>query len=105
MRYVELEVRSNFSFLQAGSSPETLVRRAVELGYRSFALTDRDGLYGLPRAFELGRELGVDIIVGCELTLSGAPHPTVWLHVQDAEGYRHLCQLLTLGHARRVKGK
>ncbi len=105
MHYVELEARSNFSFLQAGSSPESLVRRAQALGYGRFALTDRDGLYGVPRAFELGRELGVEVIVGCELTLALEKHPTVWLHVQNAEGYRHLCQLLTLGHARRVKGK
>jgi error-prone DNA polymerase len=105
VRYVELEARSNFSFLQAGSSPEALVRRALELGYSSFGLTDRDGLYGLPRAFELGRELGVRVIVGCELTLAEAPYPTVWVHVQNALGYRHLCQLLTLGHTRRVKGK
>ncbi len=68
-------------------------------------LTDRDGLYGLPRAWDLGRELGVRVIVGCELTLEHAPHPTVWLHVENADGYRHLCQLLTLGHSRRVEGK
>ncbi|MFZ5469137.1 MAG: error-prone DNA polymerase [Myxococcota bacterium] len=105
MRYVELDARSNYSFLQAGSSPEALVQRAVELGYQRLALTDRDGLYGLPRAFDRGRDLGVSIIVGCELTLAGPPHPTVWVHVEDFEGYQHLCQLLTLGHARRMKGK
>jgi error-prone DNA polymerase len=106
VRYVELEVRSNFSFLQAGSSPESLVRVAKELGYSTFGLTDRDGLYGLPRAYEMAKELGdFRIIVGCELTLADAPYPTVWVHVQDAVGYRHLCQLLTIGHSRRTKGK
>ena len=40
-----------------------------------------------------------------ELTLEHVPHPTVWAHVENATGYRHLCQLLTLGHTRRVKGK
>jgi error-prone DNA polymerase len=104
-RYVELDVRSNFSFLQAGSSPETLVRRAHTLGYGTMGLVDRDGLYGLPRAFEIGREIGVRIVTGCEVTLSGEPHPTVRLFVESFVGYQNLCSLLTLGHTRRVKGQ
>ncbi|MBK7862874.1 MAG: error-prone DNA polymerase [Archangiaceae bacterium] len=104
-QYVELDVRSNFSFLQSGSSPETLVKHAHALGYRVIGLTDRDGIYGLPRAYEVGRELGVRIVTGCELTLEGPPHPTVRVYVESFEGYQHLCALLTLGHTRRVKGE
>src|SRR5258705_4867372 len=86
--YVELDVRSSFPCLQAGSSPETLARRAQALGYPAFGLVDRDGLYGLPRAFEVGRELGVRVITGCEVTLSGEPHPTVRLYVESFAGYQ-----------------
>ena len=49
--YVELTARSNFSFLQAASSPEALVDRAADLGFDTIAVTDRDGLYGAVRAF------------------------------------------------------
>ncbi len=104
-QYVELDARSSFSFLQSGISPENLVRRAHELGYRTIGLVDRDGIYGLPRAYEVGSELGVRVVAGCELTLSFEPHPTVRLYVQDFGGYQNLCSLLTLGHTRRVKGK
>src|SRR5262245_57718862 len=66
--YVELTVRSNFSFLQGASPPEELIQRAKELGYDAIALTDRDGLYGTVRAMEEADKQGVRLIVGCELT-------------------------------------
>ena len=53
-RYVELFARTNFSFLQAGSSPEDIVRRAAELGQDAVGIVDRDGLYGIVRAHEEG---------------------------------------------------
>ena len=90
--YVELAVRSNFSFLRGGSSPEALVRRAAELGYEAIALTDFTGLYGAVRAMLEGDETRVRPIVGCELE-SG-----VLLHVENHAGYTHLCELLSEAH-------
>ena len=107
-RYVELCVRSNFSFLRGGSSPEGLVRRARALGYDALALTDVNGLYGVVRAWEEAKRVGLRLVVGCELTVEfpdapeGAP---VLLLVRDFEGYVNLCRLLTLGHARKPKGE
>lgn len=109
-RYVELCVRSNFSFLRGGSSPEALVRRAKSLGYDALALTDVNGLYGMVRAWEEAKRVGVRLIVGCELTVSFADTPDgegapVVLLVRSHEGYVNLCQLLTLGHGRKPKGE
>ena len=67
--YVELCTRSHFSFLQAASSPEALVQRAVALGHDAIAITDRDGLYGIVRAHEAAKEAGLRLIVGCELSI------------------------------------
>jgi error-prone DNA polymerase len=41
---------TNFSFLVGASHPWEYLKRATEFGYRSLAITDYDGVYGLARA-------------------------------------------------------
>ncbi len=121
--YVELLARSAFSFLRGASRPEELVVRAKELGLRALAICDRDGLYGSARAHLAAKESGQHVIVGAELGVdANARHagswksqktrpkaapdlPVVTLLVQNGEGYRNLCRLLTLAHADLPKGE
>jgi error-prone DNA polymerase len=110
--FVEIAARTHFSFLRGGSHPRALVERAVQLGYDAVGVADCDGLYGMVRALEAADELGIRLVVGCEVALdgSGAPAspgslPHVWLHVASSEGYRNLCRILTESHARHPKGK
>ena len=114
--YVEIGARSNFSFLQAASSPEALVQRAAELGYDAVGIADRDGLYGVVRAHEEADHQGLRLVVGCELTIDpegdpprdleeGRPRPTLLVYVESHAGYRNLCRILTQSHARYTKGK
>jgi error-prone DNA polymerase len=115
--YVELAARSNFSFLQAASSPEILFRRAAELGYDALGITDRDGLYGIVRAHEEATKQGLRLVIGCELTIDpeegevASPHPrrhprpTLLVHIENHDGYVNLCRILTESHARYTKGK
>ena len=51
MSYAELCVTTNFTFLTGGSHPEEMVTRAVELGLTAIAITDRNSLAGVVRAF------------------------------------------------------
>ena len=103
--YVELAVRSNFSFLRGGSSPEGLVRRAAELGYDAVALTDFAGLYGSVRAMVEAEEAGVRLVVGCEVPVAPCEErgEGVLLHVENHAGYTHLCALLGEAHQRGPK--
>ncbi len=55
--YAELCVTSNFTFLTGASHPEELVTRAAELGLSAIAITDRNSLAGVVRAFAALREL------------------------------------------------
>src|SRR5579862_9973024 len=103
--FVELAVRTNFSFLRGGSSPRTVVERAAQCGYDAIGIADCDGLYGMVRAMEVADELGVRLVVGCELAIDNAPLKRVWLHVATSEGYSNLCRLLTESHERYPKGK
>ncbi|NMC69257.1 MAG: error-prone DNA polymerase, partial [Myxococcales bacterium] len=132
---VELCCHSAFSFLDGASDPEQLAGRAAALGYAAVALTDFGGVYGAPRFHQAMRRLGLRAIVGAEVELAGGegrdpvgtpastttpapttkapastttPAPTgtrIVLLVRTREGYRHLCRLLTRGHAGRPKGQ
>ncbi len=106
--YVELTVRTNFSFLQGASPPEELVAHAASLGYDAIGITDRDGLYGMVRALEEADRRQIRLVVGCELTVGpgfGAPWISVTVHVVDHTGYTNLCLILTESHRLHPKGK
>ncbi|MBL4927775.1 error-prone DNA polymerase [Fuscibacter oryzae] len=55
--YAELCVTSNFTFLNGASHPEELVTRAAELGLTAIAITDRNSVAGVVRAFSALKEL------------------------------------------------
>ncbi|MFV0334881.1 MAG: PHP domain-containing protein, partial [Tropicimonas sp.] len=49
--YAELCVTTNFTFLTGASHPEDFVTRAAELGLTAIAITDRNSLAGVVRAY------------------------------------------------------
>ncbi|MEZ4280048.1 MAG: error-prone DNA polymerase [Myxococcota bacterium] len=118
--YVELRVRSAFSFLEACSNPEELIEAAAERGHSALALADRDGVSGIPRFHRAAKAAGLRAIVGAEIAVEspsdaeGPGQPAsgaagagrcdrLLLLVESAEGWRRLCRLLTLAHTRRDK--
>ncbi len=102
-RYAPLWCKSNYSFLEGASHPEELVEQAHALGLHSFALTDRDGVYGIVRAHVRARELGVHLISGAQMSLAGGAQ--VVLLTLDRAGYANLCRLITRGRLRHAKGE
>jgi error-prone DNA polymerase len=103
MRAAALWCKSNFSFLEGASHPEELVEQAHALGLSALALTDRDGVYGLPRAHLRARELGLELIAGAQLTLDDRSR--LVLLCQDRAGYANLCRLVSQGRLRSRKGE
>ena len=101
--YVELRCRSAFSFLAGASLPEDLIDQAAALGYDALALADRGGVYGAPRFFTAARRAGIRPLVGAEVPVEGAG--LLWLLVEDRDGYRNLCRLITAGALGRPKGE
>jgi predicted metal-dependent phosphoesterase TrpH len=53
-------------------SPEDLARRAKANGVELWALTDHDEVAGQHRAAHAARELGIDYLTGCEISVSFA---------------------------------
>ena len=101
--YVELHARSAFSFLEATALPEDLAEQAARLEQPAIALADSDGVYGAARFYRACTRLGLAPLVGAEVTLeTGGRLP---LLVEDREGYRNLCRLLTRIKMRAPKGE
>ncbi len=101
--YAELVCRSNGTFLTGASHPEELVARSHELGLTALALTDDDGLYGAVKAHLEAKGKALRYVVGSTLTLTDAT--PVAVHVQDAAGYAHLCELVSESRLSHDKGQ
>ncbi|MGB3022347.1 MAG: PHP domain-containing protein, partial [Methyloceanibacter sp.] len=103
MRYAELDVTTNFSFLRGGSHPEELMATGYTLGLEAIAVTDRNTLAGVVRAHLAAKEVGIKFIVGARLDLQDAP--SLLAYPKDRAAYGRLCRLLTLGQRRAGKGQ
>lgn len=101
--YAALWCKTNYSFLEGASHPEELVETAGAEGLGALAVTDRNGVYGVVRAYDKARALGVPLILGAQVSVD--PGSTLVLLAQSREGYAHLCALLTRGHRDRAKGE
>src|SRR5439155_17119508 len=111
-RYVELHVRSAFSFLQGASTPEELIATCAELKMPSMALLDQNGLYGAARFHLAGKKLGVKAHIGAEIAVQSqtskvqnpTPHKrtldsrvmSIPLLVRNRTGYQNLSRMITL---------
>ncbi len=99
----ELVARSAFSLLHGASHPEELVEQAHALGLSALAITDRDGVYGLPAAHEVAKRLGYPLICGATVTVEHIGH--VVLLAETEAGWARLCRLLSDAHANHPKGR
>jgi len=104
--FVHLHVRSGFSYGQGVAYPDELAKVAAGLEYESLALTDRDGMYGIPKFLAASKEHGLSPIVGAEITVSGVSGDTghnsdtgerghLVLLCESIEGYAALSRLIS----------
>ena len=100
--FVPLRAQSNYSFMEGASHPEELVEACAALGIPAVGVADRDGVYGVARAYARGRELGVKVIGG--VTVSAHPHLDLVLLARDASGWSDLCEAISHAQARAPKG-
>ncbi|GEO25631.1 hypothetical protein AAC03nite_14160 [Alicyclobacillus acidoterrestris] len=95
--FVHLHCHSPYSFLNGVSSTEALVAQAALYQMPALALTDHNTIAGLPEFHKWAAVYGIKPISGAELTLADGTHLTVL--AETRQGYRNLCELLTLAHA------
>lgn len=73
--WAELHCHSSYSFLDGASSPADLVCEAAARGLSALAITDHDGMYGVPQFAQAAarlRDSGIALgtVFGTELSLS-----------------------------------
>jgi error-prone DNA polymerase len=121
--YAEMRAASAFSFLDGASLPEDLIFNAAQKDIPAMALIDTNGVYGAPRFYGAAKKAGVKAIVGAEVVIdndapikglkltrmdaarSNAREARLTLLVENHDGYRNLCKLLTAGALNRPKGE
>jgi error-prone DNA polymerase len=103
MKYTELQVTTNFSFLRGASHAEELVEQAAIYGYDKIAITDRNTFAGIVRAHAAAKKKEIKIIPGCRLDLLDGQ--SLLAYPTDKDAYSGLCQLLTTGNLRTEKGE
>lgn len=64
--FIDLHTHSSAS--DGTDSPAQLVARAHDAGLAAVAITDHDTLSGLDEGQQAGRELGVEVVRGCEIS-------------------------------------
>ncbi len=101
--YAELQVTTNYSFLRGASHPRELVAAAKLLGISALAITDRNSVAGIVKAFDAARQAEIGFIVGCRLDL--ADGASVLCYPQNRAAYSRLTRLLTVGKQRAPKGE
>ncbi|HEX6857830.1 MAG TPA: error-prone DNA polymerase, partial [Streptosporangiaceae bacterium] len=107
--WAELHCHSSYSFLDGASSPADLVAEAAQRGLVALALTDHDGMYGVPQFAQaagrcrtagtrIGTVFGAELSLGLPSGQGGVPDPVgrhLLVLARDPEGYRRLCQVIS----------
>ena len=94
--YVELHVKSFYSFGEGASHTHELLAQAKEHAYASMALTDTN-LCGALEFARLAGSLGIQPITGGELTLDDGSH--LVLLAETRQRYANISRLFTLANA------
>ena len=102
MNYTELQVTTNFSFLQGASHPEEYIAQAARLSYPAIGISDVNSFAGIVRAHVAAKAKDIRILPGCQLRLMDGTR--INAYPTSVEGYRELSALLTRGNLRAEKG-
>jgi error-prone DNA polymerase len=100
--YAELQVTTNFTFLEGASHPDELVFQAASKGLKAIGITDRNSLSSIVRAHIAAKEAGIKLVVGARLDLRDGA--SLLAFPMNRAAYGCLSRLITLGRRRAEKG-
>lgn len=109
MKYIPLNVHSQFSILDSTASVTALAEKAKSFGMPALALTDSGNLYGSIDFYKACKAAGIKPILGCEIWMApgsrlekkrapGASNGmAIVLLAKNNQGYKNLCKLTSIG--------
>ncbi|WP_457570809.1 PHP domain-containing protein [Desulfovulcanus sp.] len=74
----EIDLHTHSTASDGTFSPDELVQLAKKQGLKAIALTDHDTIRGLAIALQAGKQLGLEVIPGCELSVD---YPGGTMHI------------------------
>ncbi|QMT34113.1 DNA polymerase III subunit alpha [Conchiformibius steedae DSM 2580] len=97
--FIPLRAHTEFSITDSTIRIPDLAKRAAELGYPALAVSDLMNLFGALKFYQACRKQGIKPILGADVRIANpdradAPFRSLLL-VQNKQGYRRLCELLT----------
>ena len=113
MSFVHLHLHTQYSLLDGANKIRELIPRVKAAGMPACAITDHGNMFGAVQFAQEATRAGIQPIIGCEMYVApqsrhekvgriddyeaGGNYHLVLL-AMNAEGYRHLCQLVTAGY-------
>ncbi len=98
-RFVHLRLHTEYSLIDGLVDVKALVKRCVELGMPAVAVTDHNNLFALVKFFKAAQSAGIKPIAGADVLITNEAEPAapfaMTLLVQNADGYKSLCQLIS----------
>jgi len=81
--------------------PEIIVARAAGLGYTHLAITDRDGLWAVPRFVKSCAKHNVAPLIGAQIADPLDPRRRLILLTENLEAFRRLSEIVSILHLER----
>ena len=100
-RFADLHLHTRYS--DGSFTPRELVQHAARLGFSAIAVTDHDTINGIPEALAAGKELGVEVIPGVEITSRCEAQELHMLAYFFGDSWRDANLRAVLKHASRVR--
>lgn len=109
-QFIHLHVHTEYSLLDGAIRLQDLFRTAKEYQMPAIAMTDHGNMFGAIDFYQLALQSGVKPIIGCEVYVAprsrfdktaNIGEETAFhlvLLVQNQEGYKNLCRLVTAGY-------
>ena len=100
-RFADLHLHTRYS--DGLFTPRELVQQAARLGFSAIAVTDHDTLDAIPEALAAGKEFGVEVIPGVEITSRLETQEVHLLGYLLGESWRDKNLQAVLSHAARIR--
>lgn len=104
--FAHLHVHTEFSLLDGANRLDKLVKHVKENGMKALAITDHGNIFGAVKFFDLCKKAGIKPILGIEtyftedasIKAADNKYHHLVILVQNAQGYRNLCKLLSYAY-------
>src|ERR1039457_1481024 len=100
-RVADLHLHTRYS--DGSFTPHELVEHAARLGFAAIAVTDHDTLDAIPEALAAGKEFGIEVIPGVEITSCVGTQELHMLAYLFGDSWRDVALRSVLDHATRVR--